>query len=63
MGKGIEVTLELPEKVEARKDGTILILKGSKGENKRNIANPIVNLEIGDRNIIISTKTERMNEM
>lgn len=58
----IELSIELPEKMEARKEGEFLVIKGPKGENKRNIANPILNFEFKNKEILISTRRINKND-
>ena len=50
-----EITVELPDGVEARIEKRILFLKGPKGENKRDISNPKLKLELKDKTIVISS--------
>lgn len=53
--KGIELEIKLPDKVEAKKEGTVLIIKGPKGECKRVIAEPLLSLSIKDSAVLLST--------
>ena len=53
--KRIEAMINLPDKVEAALNGTILTLKGPKGENKKNISNPILILNVEGKKITITT--------
>jgi large subunit ribosomal protein L6 len=45
--------LVIPEKVEARVDGDVVIVKGPKGELKQKI-HPSITIEVKDKNIIIT---------
>ena len=60
--KGIEVMIKLPEKVEARIDAAMLIIKGPKGESKKDISNPQLNFEIKENSINISAKRSTKRE-
>ena len=52
----MEVSIELLEKTEARIEGSILIIKGVKGEVRRDISNPVLAIEIKEGKILIKTK-------
>jgi large subunit ribosomal protein L6 len=60
--KSIEAEIELPDKVEARVDGTLVAIKGPKGEIKRNIAEPCLDIAVKERKIVLSTKTDTKKE-
>ncbi|MBR9698888.1 50S ribosomal protein L6 [Candidatus Woesearchaeota archaeon] len=45
----------MPEGIEARLEGMTLIIKGAKGEAKKNIENPILNFSIKEKNVSITT--------
>ena len=49
----LELVIELPEKVEARIDGSFLVVRGVKGEVKRDIFNPMIKLQVKDGKIMI----------
>ena len=55
--------IELPEKVEVKLDGSILTVKGEKGELSRNFAHKNVSIRIEDKKIILfaekATKREK----
>ena len=48
--------MEIPEGIEVTLDRTILTVKGKEGENQRNFANPILNIEKKDNGILLRTK-------
>ena len=60
--KGMDVPVDMPQGVEARIDGGVLMLKGPKGENKRDISNPVMKFGIKDGKIIISTSKSTKRE-
>jgi large subunit ribosomal protein L6 len=60
--KGIELRIALPEKVEAKIEGTTIIAKGPKGECKKNVSEPLLSVSVKDKAIIISTKGDTKNE-
>jgi len=50
----MEAIVKLADKVDARIESEIIIIKGPRGEVKRNIANPKLKFHIKDKSIIIS---------
>lgn len=58
----IELELVLPERVEAKKEGNILIIKGPKGECKRTVAEPVLHLTVKDKKVLLSTKSSTKAE-
>ncbi|MBT3298594.1 50S ribosomal protein L6 [archaeon] len=63
MKEEIKKEMELPEGVSATLEGNILIIKGKKGENKRNFVYPGLKIEIVGNKIVMgfmkSTKREK----
>jgi large subunit ribosomal protein L6 len=60
--KGIELSIKLPDKVEAKKESTTLIIKGPKGECRRIINDPLLHVSIKDGNVIVSVEHSIKNE-
>lgn len=60
--KGIGSVIDIPEKTEARVEGTLLIVKGPKGEAKKNISDPIINLKVEESKIIVGTDKSTKRE-
>ena len=60
--KGIESVIDVPEKTEARVEGTFLIVKGPKGEIKKNIADPIINLKVEEGRVVVNTNKSTKRE-
>ena len=62
--KNQQEIIEAPENVEVRLDGTILTVKGEKGEIKRNFLDPRMKMSLQDKKILIDlpvmTKREKM---
>ena len=59
---GNEIIIELPEKVEAKVEGSMIILKSGKEENKMDISNPQISVAIKDRSIIIASEKSTKKE-
>jgi len=59
----MEATLELPENVDVKIDGRTVMVKGPKGENKRIIDNPALQISVDGKNVTLksekSTKREK----
>ena len=51
--------VEIPEGVEARKENSYLIIKGEKGELKRQFKKPGINFEIKDKKVVFESKDNR----
>jgi len=60
--KKIEAKIEIPEGVEVKITGGLISVKGPKGENKRNLSNPQIKMEMNEKNITISAKKASKRE-
>ncbi|MBW2991956.1 50S ribosomal protein L6 [Candidatus Woesearchaeota archaeon] len=54
--------IEIPDGVEVFVSGNLVSVKGPKGENKRNLANPKVKIEKKDNKIVVSAKKATKRE-
>ena len=45
--------IEIPEGIQVRLEGDILVVKGPKGESKRNFAHPKINIKIKDKQFML----------
>ena len=54
--ENLVVNIEIPEGVEAKLDGTMLNLKGQKGESSRDYKDPFIELKIESKNIVLTAK-------
>ena len=59
--KGLSIEIKIPEKVTAQLDGSILVLKGLKGESKRNFSDK--NVSINHKGNIITLKVSKLNRI
>lgn len=55
-------TVTIPEGATATKENTLLVVSGPKGELRREFRHPNVGFEVKDRNIVVSTKSERRKD-
>jgi large subunit ribosomal protein L6 len=58
----IESTIAIPGGVSVTKEGTVVKVKGPKGELSRNFAHPRVNVAIGEGHVSISCEYPRIKE-
>ena len=58
----IEEIIVIPEKVEAKIEGGVVNITGPKGENKRNLFNPKIKIELEGKNIKLSAKKPTKRE-
>ena len=49
----LDLEILLPEKVTAKIEGSFLVIKGPNGEVKRDIANPMIKLDVKDNKVMI----------
>ena len=59
--KGISIEIKLQENVNAELDGSVLTLKGPKGDVKRDF--PDKNIEMGYKDGVISLKASKFNKV
>ncbi|RLG14389.1 MAG: 50S ribosomal protein L6 [Candidatus Nanohalarchaeota archaeon] len=58
----IEKKIELADEVEASFDSNVLTIKGKLGEIKREFSYPLINLEVKDKTIIVSSSKDRKKQ-
>jgi large subunit ribosomal protein L6 len=56
MKSDIKKEIELPEGVETKLDGFLLVVKGPKGENKKQLYNPKIVLSLANSNVSLEAK-------
>ncbi len=60
--KNFEIKIVIPENVQVNLDENILKIKGPKGEVEKKLHNPLVKIEIKDKEIILSTQKQTKKE-
>jgi large subunit ribosomal protein L6 len=58
-----ERTVQIPDGIEARKEGKVLVVKGPKGELRRAFSHPAAKLEIKEGTAVFSTDSRRKKDL